>query len=203
MGIRTFLKCIKKESSAQLRIGKIWKLSLYAKILFCSWFCKSIARNSEGSSCLHLDDMIQSSTKAESNKYTPETHPNGKMPQFFFLMENRSSWGRERVGWGGPRDCWDSEITTARALYYVWDMKSKEPPDTGSLSKNAYGGISILELTSSSTSYSGLCVKKLCFLLFTSSHGQRSPSAFLLAPPGRGECWVNIPEEDTFVHLFH
>lgn len=88
------------------KLSLAWQLEDLKIVLVCTQrrfhfaiaFAEAQHGNSEDSSCLHLDDVIESSAQAESNKYTPETHPNGKMPQFFFLMESRAFRGREAVG---------------------------------------------------------------------------------------------------------
>lgn len=97
VGTSTFLNCKYKKAEPSLELERSENCPcLYAKeISFCSYFCRSIARNSEDSSCLHLDDDIKSSAKVESNIHQKLIQMGKKMPQFFFVMENRSSQSRE------------------------------------------------------------------------------------------------------------
>lgn len=69
VGTSTFLNCKYKKAEPSLELERSENCPcLYAKeISFCSYFCRSITRNSEDSSCLHLDDDIKSSAKVESN----------------------------------------------------------------------------------------------------------------------------------------
>ena len=101
VGLRTLLRVSFTKLIHSLAIWKTRKYSLFlpkGDFILLLLLSKHSRKTLEDSSRVHVDDVILCSAHAESNKCTLEPHPNGKMLQFYFLMESKSFQGQEEVG---------------------------------------------------------------------------------------------------------